>query len=1055
MLNRIIAFSLKNRLLVLAVAVILLFYGGYLALGMRVDVLPDLNKPVVTIMTEAAGLAPEEVETLVTFPIETVLNGATGVQRVRSASGIGLSVVYAEFEWGSDIYIDRQIVSEKLQLVRERLPQGVNPVMGPISSIMGEIMLVGMWSEGGATSPMDVRTSADWVVRPRLLSVAGVSQVTVMGGGVKEWQVTTTPERLRQYDVTLEELAKAVGASNVNAGGGFLLEPTREHLIRITGRVEALEELQDAVVAARTPAPVLVRNVADVRFGSPVKRGDGSVNASPAVILSIQKQPNADTVKLSAEIDRALGEIAASLPKDVKVHSSLFRQQEFIQSAIKNVEEALRDGAILVVVILFLFLWNFRTSVINLTAIPLSLIATALVFSWLGMSINTMTLGGLAVAIGELVDDSIVDVENIFRRLKENRKSPTPMPFLAVIYSASSEIRNSIVYATLVIGIVLVPLLSLAGIEGRLFAPIGISYLISLFASLLVSLTVTPVLASYLLPRAKIIEHKEDAFLLRWMKAADARLLHWTLRHPYKIIAAAAVMVVVAVFFYLRMGKEFLPAFNEGTFTVNVVANPGTSLAESNRLGNIVEGMLKGIPEVVSTSRRTGRAELDEHAEGVNYSEIDVRLKEGRPRDLIMEEMRDKLSYTAGVLVNVGQPISHRIDHLMSGVRAQIAIKIFGSDLGILRNKAQELYDGVAKIPGVKDLQVEPQVEIPQIRVRVKPEALPRYGLTKLEVAEALETALKGRAVSQILQEQRTFDLVVWFDESARNDPHVIEETLITVPGGGRIPLSEVAEVQKTTGPNTINRENVMRRIVVSCNVAGRDLAGVVGDIQAREKGLALPQGYFVQYGGQFEAQEAAMKRIYVLSIFAVLGVFMLLVKALGSWRAALQCMVNLPLAFVGGVVAVYFYGDRTLSVASLVGFITLTGIVMRNGIMMISHYVHLMKYEGEKFDEHMIIRGSLERLAPVMMTALCAMIALIPLALGKGDTGKEILHPLAIVVIGGLISSTLLDQVVTPALFFKFGRKVYEHRFDHKEEEFDEHAVPPDLLAAAKRAES
>jgi CzcA family heavy metal efflux pump len=1052
MLNRIIAFSLKNRMLVLAAAVLMLIYGGYQALHMRVDVLPDLNRPVVTIMTETPGLAPEEVETLVSFPIETVLNGATGVQRVRSASGIGLSVVYVEFEWGTDIYVDRQIVSEKLQLVRERLPAGMNPVMGPISSIMGEIMLLGMWSEDGTTSPMDVRTSADWVVRPRLLSVAGVSQVTVMGGGVKEWQVVTSPERLRQYDVTLEELTKAVGASNVNAGGGFLLAPTKEHLIRITGRVESLEEIANAVVVYRNPAPVLVKHVADVRFGSPVKRGDGSVNASPAVILSVQKQPNADTIKLSAEVDKALLEIKSSLPKDVKIHNQLFRQQEFIDAAIKNVEEALRDGGVLVVVILFLFLWNFRTSIINLTAIPLSLIATALVFSAFGMSINTMTLGGLAVAIGELVDDSIVDVENIFRRLKENRTSPAPQPFLAVIYSASSEVRNSIVYATLIIGVVLVPLLSLGGIEGRLFAPIGISYLVSLFASLVVSLTVTPVLASLLLPKAKIIEHAKDAFLLRWLKAADLPLLKVSLRHPYLIMLGALLMVGVAGHFYLKMGKEFLPAFNEGTFTVNVITNPGTSLEESNRLGVIAEKMIKETPEVETTSRRTGRAELDEHAEGVNYSEIDVRLKKGRPRGIIMDELRDKLAYMAGAMVNVGQPISHRIDHLMSGVRAQVAVKIFGADLGILRNKAQELNDAMSKISGIVDLQVEPQVEIPQLRVRIKTESLARFGLTKLEVAEALETALKGRAVSQILQEQRTFDLVVWYEESARNNPKVIEETLIHTPSGARIPLSEVAEVLKTTGPNTINRENVMRRIVVSCNVAGRDLAGVVGDIQAREKDLALPQGYFVQYGGQFEAQQAAMARIYVLSVFALLGIFMLLVKALGSWRAALQCMVNLPLAFVGGVIAIYLSGDRTLSVASLVGFITLTGIVMRNGIMMISHYVHLMKYEGEKFDEHMIIRGSLERLAPVLMTAICAIIGLVPLAIGKGETGKEILHPLAIVVIGGLISSSLLDQVVTPALFFKFGRKVYEHKFDHREEEGNEHAVPADLMAVAKR---
>lgn len=1052
MLNRIIAFSLKNRMVVLAAAAVLLGWGGYQTAQARIDVLPDLNKPTVTIMTEAPGLAPEEVETLVTFQVESALNGATGVQRVRSASGIGLSIVWVEFEWGSDIYIDRQIVAEKLQLVRERLPEGVNPVMAPISSIMGEIMLIGMWGREGGTNPMDVRTLADWVVRPRLLSVGGVSQVTVMGGEYKQYQVTTTPARLRQYDVTLEELSKAVGAANVNAGGGFLLKPTKEYLIRITGRIESLSELEDAVVTERHGAAVLVKHVADVRFGTPVKRGDGSVNASPAVILSVQKQPNADTVRLTREIDAAIAEIRKSLPSDLEVNPGLFRQQEFIESAIYNVEESIVLGGVLVIGVLFLFLMNFRTSIINVVAIPLSIVVTALVFRAFGLSINTMTLGGLAIAIGELVDDSIVDVENIFRRLKENRARPDPRPFLAVIYGASSEIRNSIVYATLIVVLVVMPLLALPGVEGRLFAPLAISYLVALFASLLVSLTVTPVLSAFLLPKAKIIEHEKDSFLLRWMKAVDARILHWTLRHPYVVLGGAGLMVAAALHFYLQTGKEFLPPFNEGTFTVNVVAAPGTALGESNRLGKLAEQLIRQVPEVEMTSRRTGRAELDEHAEGVNYSELDVRLRPGRHREVVMEEIRDKLAYMAGVLVNVGQPISHRIDHLMSGVRAQIAVKIFGPDLAVLRTKAQELNDAMAKIPGVVDLQVEPQVEIPQIRVRIKPEALTLHGLTKLEVAEALETALQGRVVSQVLQEQRTFDLLVWFEESARNNPKTIEETLVATPSGARIPLSDVAEVLQTTGPNTINRENVMRRIVVSCNVAGRDLGGVVTDIQKREKDLNLQSGYFVQYGGQFEAQEAAMKQIYFLSIFAVIGVFMLLVKALGSWRAALQCMVNLPLAFVGGVVAVYWFGDRTLSVASLVGFITLTGIVVRNGIMMISHYIHLMKYEGERFDERMIVRGSLERLAPVMMTAVTTILGLLPLAMRKGETGNEILHPLAVVVIGGLISSTLLDQIVTPALFFKFGRKVYEGRFEPGAEAYDEHGVPPDLMAEAKR---
>ncbi len=1056
MLNRIIAFSLKNRLMIIGAALIVILYGGYVISNMKVDVLPDLNRPTVTIMTEAPGLAPEEVEVLVTFPIESLMNGATNVQRVRSVSGIGLSLVFVEFDWGTDIFKDRQIVSERLILARERLPEGTEPFMTPISSIMGEIMLLGFASRDGTTPAMEIRTLAEWVVRPQLLAISGISQVTVMGGGLKEYQVITDPRRLRRYDVTLEELAHAVEASNLNTGGGFLLDDRKEHLIRILGRVESLEEIRNAVVRPSDTAPVLVRHVADVRFGTPVKRGDGSVNSKPAVIMAIQKQPGSDTLALTRSIERELESMREILPADVEIYDEIFRQEEFIDAAIANVIEALRDGAVLVVIVLFLFLWNFRTSLINLTAIPLSMITTAFVFQWFGVTINTMTLGGLAVAIGELVDDSIVDVENIFRRLRENRAKSNPKPSLVVVFSASSEIRKSIVYATLIVGVVVVPLLNLGGVEGRMFKPLAVSYILALGASLLVSVTVTPVLASYLLPRSKITAHTKDSFLLRGLKWIDAKLVRGALRHPYSVMLGASGLVVVAVLAYLQCGGEFLPPFNEGTFTVNTIAAPGTSLQESNRLGTLAENLIREIPEVASTARRTGRAELDEHAANVNYSEIDVRLKESeRPHEEVMADIRDRLAHMPGVLVNVGQPISHRIDHLLSGIRAQIAVKIFGSDLSTLRTKAQEMYDLMDGIEGVVDLQIEQQVDIPQIKIRMKPEEIQRYGLTKMEVAQALETALKGRVVSEVLEQQRVFKMVVWFAESFRNDPKIIAQTLIKTPSGARLPLSTFAEVVRTAGPNTINRENVVRRIVVQCNVQERDLAGVIADISALGDRLDLPQGYWIQYGGQFEAQQAAMKRIYILSAFAMLVVFALLIKALGSWRPALQCMVNLPLAFVGGVVAVYLYGDRTLSVASLIGFLTLTGIVMRNGIMMISHYIHLMKYEGEKFDEHMIVRGTLERLAPVMMTAVTTTLGLLPLALGAGETGKEILHPLAIVVIGGLISSTLLDQIVTPALFFKFGRKVYQHVGDEGMELEDDHEAPADLVALARRLEA
>jgi CzcA family heavy metal efflux pump len=1079
MLNRIIATALNNRALVLAGALVLFCYGSYQATQLPIDVFPDLNRPTVTIMTEAHGLAPEEVETLVTLPIESAMNGATNVLRVRSASGIGISIVWVEFAWGTDIYIDRQIVNEKLQLARSRLPQDVNPMLTPISSIMGEIMLVGMRSTGG-TDPMEVRTIADWTVRRRLLALQGISQVTVMGGELKQYQVLTSPDRLAHYDVTLDELTKAVSQSNAVSGGGFLLSKDQESLIRIVGRAMTLADIENTVVRPERPLSITVRQVADVRYGGPVPRGAGSVNGEPAIILSIQKQPCADTLTLDREIEKTLEEIQSTLPADVKIETHIFRQADFIHAAIGNVEEAIRDGALWVVVVLFLFLWNLRTSAITLVAIPLSIILTVLVFRAWGITINTMTLGGLAVAIGELVDDSIVDIENIYRRLKENRQKTNPDSPLRVIYLASSEVRGSIVYATIIVVLVVLPLFALPGLEGRLFAPLGLSYVVTLVASLAVSLTVTPVLASYLLPQTKLSEHAEDPLLLRWLKGLDRQLLHWTLRHPNKVLAAAAILVLAAVSLVTGMGGEFLPPFNEGTLTIGAQAPPSTSLEESNRLGTLIEKALLTVPEVTHVSRRTGRAELDEHAENVNFSEIDVGLVEtwqprpgvffaalraipgvarlgikqvGRSRADVLDDVRDKLTSMPGVLFNIGQPISHRLDHIMSGIRAQIAVKLYGPDLPVLRATADEIRDLMAAVPGVVDLQVEPQVDIPQVRVTVKREEAIRYGLSPGAVAESLETALQGKVVSQVLEGQRTFDLVVWFDPASRSDIDVIRSTLIGTPSGAPVALNTLADVDATTGPNTINRENVMRRIVVQANVSGRDLAGVVQEVQqavAANVQPKLPQGYFVEYGGQFEAQQQANLRLLVLGCFSVVAIFLVLVKGLGTWQAALQVMANIPLAAIGSVIAllvvnwpsaetlsaapfwqwpVIWIQATSLSVAHWVGFITLVGIVCRNGIMMISHYIHLMQHEGEEFNEQMIVRGSLERLAPVLMTALTAMIGLVPLAMGAGETGKEILHPLAIVVIGGLISSTLLDQIVTPALFFKLGRNFHDIR--------------------------
>lgn len=1101
MLNHIIAFSLKNRMLVLTAAILAASYGFYQLTQMPVDVFPDLNRPTVTIMTEASGLAPEEVEVLVTRPLEYLLNGATGVQRVRSASGIGLSIVWTEFEWGTDIYRDRQIVAEKLQLAREQLPTDANPVMAPISSIMGEIMLLGLRPENdreAAEQAMELRTLAEFTVRNRLLAVEGVSQVTVMGGLLKQYQIITSPARLAAQNVTLQELTAAAERANVIAGGGIMERDASEALIRISGQSLDLDDIEQTPILWRTPRAVLIRDVADVRFGGPIRRGDGSVwtrtkdnvVGGPSVIIAIQKQPHADTLDLDARIEEVLDQLQQDLPSDVRIERHIFKQADFINAAIHNVSEAVRDGALWVVVILFLFMWNFRVSVSSLTAMPLSILLTVVVFYWFGVTINTMTLGGIAVAIGDLVDDSIVDIENIYRRLKENRRKHRPDNALRVIFLASAEVRNSIVYATLIVTLVVMPLFFLSGLEGRIFAPLGVAYIVSLLCSLLVSLTVTPVLGSFLLPNAKFLDEKEDPFLLRWLKRAFERILRITLRHAHAVLAAVTVLVTISVISIFWMGGEFLPPFNEGTLTITLQTEPGTSLTESNRVARRAEQMILQVPEVLSVSRRTGRAELDEHAEGVNSSEIDVRLQEhsrpktglayaalrmipvahlwgfehvGRPRDEVLSDIRERITSLPSVRLNIGQPISHRLDHIMSGVRAQIAVKIFGPDLQELRSAAQDVQTAMSQIPGVVDLQIEPQVEISQLRLRVNHREAARYGLTPGDVAELLETAYKGRSVSQVLDEDRYFDLVVWYDEDSRNDPSQINQTILDTPSGRKVSLGQVVTVEETTGPNTLNRENAQRRIVVFCNVEGRDLAGVVRDIRLSldgvEKRLAdLPGSYRVEYGGQFEAQQQANTRLLLMGALSVVGVFLLLYKALESWQAAAQVLANIPLAAMGSVIALLLVNwpstealaaanwwqwpkvwveATSLSVAHWVGFITLIGIVSRNGIMMISHYLHLMRHEGEKFSEQMIIRGTLERLAPVMMTAMTTFIGLLPLLFGAGQTGKEILYPLTVVVFGGMLTSTLLDQIVTPALFYAFGKKAYagKRELDESEE--------------------
>lgn len=1020
MLNKVIQFALQQRLLVLVAAAALLIYGGIVAYRTPVDVFPDLTAPTVTVLTESHGLAPEEVESLVTLPIESAMNGTAGVFRVRSNSAIGISIVFVEFEFETDIYRARQLVTEKLQQVR--LPTGVSPpALGPISSTMGEIMEISLTST--ETSPMELRSIADWIVRPRLLGVSGVSQVMIIGGEMKQYQILIDPAKLTDYKLTVEEVVEAVTESNSNASGGFMERPNEEYLIRIRARAYSVEDLGNSVITVRDNVPILVKNIATVQEAPALKRGDGSFNGKPAVVATLQKQPNANTLELTDNIEATLASLKASLPPDVVVDTKAFRQADFINRAIGNIQASIIEGGIMVTIVLFLFLWNFRTTFISLTAIPLSLLTAILVMSYFDITINTMTLGGMAIAIGALVDDAIIDVENVFRRLKQNAHLDEPLPVLTVIYNASAEIRSSILFATLIIILVFLPLFSLGGFEGRMFAPLAFAYIISITASLIVALTVTPVLCYFLLGSSKLIEDEGDSRVVAWLKRHYRKLLDWTLKHPAKIIGVSAGLLVVALSLFFLMGREFLPPFNEGTFNINSNLPPGTSLKESNRIGQIIENVLLSVPEVVSTTRRTGRAELDEHAAGVNTSEIEVVTKESdRSHAEVTEEVRQKLAQIPGVESEVGQPISHRIDHLLSGTRAQIAIKLFGPDLATLRTKASEIRDQMSKIEGVVDLLVEPQVGVPQVQINLNREQAAALGVKAEDLAETVDTAFNGHVASQVLEEQRTYDVLIRFDDASRSSVDSIQRTLIDTPGGAKVPIAQIAEVRTDQGPNTINRENVQRRIIIQANVADRDLGSVIADVRENiDNNVSLPQGYFIQYGGQFEAQEKASTQILLLSIVAIAGIFLLLFIALKSARAAILVMANLPLALIGGVVMVFIAGG-TLSIASLVGFITLFGIATRNGIMLISHYQHLMEFEGKTFNEA-IVQGSMERLSPILMTALVTGIGLVPLALGAGEPGKEIQQPMAVVILGGIVTSTFLNMIVIPALYLKYGR--------------------------------
>lgn len=1020
-----IRFSLNNRLLVMGLAAFILVYGIFAIMHLPIDVFPDLNRPTVNIMTEAPGMAPEEVETRVTIPLEIALNGIPGVERIRSSSGIGLSVVYVEFHWGTDLYRNRQLVSEKISLAKDKIPKSINPVMGPIASIMGEIQLLGLSSENNQVSPIDLRTLADWSIRPRLLAIPGVAQVIAIGGQVRQYQIMISAEKLQRFQLSLEDVEHNLAHLSQNTTGGFLDIAAKENLIRTIGAVKTKEEILESVVGIHFGKPVVVADIAEVREGGQIKRGDGSVNGKPAVILSIQKQPGSNTIELTEKIDRVLKELKKDFPAGVILEKELFKQAYFIERAVDNVKIALRDGTILVFIVLFLFLLNFRTTAITLTAIPLSLVLTALIFKFFDISVNTMTLGGLAVAIGELVDDAIVDVENVFRRLAENKRLPNPKPALGVIYRASSEVRNSIVFATVIVILVFIPLFYLDGIEGKLFVPLGIAYIVSIISSLIVSLTVTPVLCAFLLPKSKAIFMKEGK-IVYFLKKMNRRILNYSLDNPRKILTVSLLVFGLSLASIPMMGKDFLPKFNEGTAVIGLLAEPGISLDASNKLGEMAENLILSVPEVKSVARRTGRAEMDEHAEGVHSSEIDVDFVDGgRRREIVLQDIRDKLSQIKGVYVNIGQPISHRLDHLLSGVRAQIAIKLFGSDLPTLRARAQEIHRSIQGIDGLVDLQVEQQVLVPQVKIQLLRQEAAKYGIVLGDLAANIETALKGEVVAEILEGQRNIAVYMRFDDKSRADLDLIKKTTIKIlPNGTRLPLESVADIFESTGPNIINRENSGRRIVIQANASGRDLDYIVKEIKAKiSKDVILPSGYFIELGGQFESQQRATRLILVLGFFSLLGIFFVLYGHFKTAFIPMQIMLNIPMALIGSVIAVLLSG-RIFSVATLVAFITLCGIASRNGIMMISHYLHLMKEEGETFTREMVIRGSLERLVPVLMTALTAILGLLPLVLSSGEPGKELLHPMAVVIVGGLISSTLLDMLVTPTVFFHFGKK-------------------------------
>jgi CzcA family heavy metal efflux pump len=1021
MFNWIVTTSLNNRLMVLALGLLLMIGGIWTSWQTPVDVFPDLNKPMVTVMTEAGGMAPQEVEQLISFPLETALNGMPGVTRIRSISGIGLSIVYAEFEWGSDLYRNRQLVAERIGLARERLPRDVNPIMGPVSSIMGEIMLIALPLRSpeqtpsaaplaASLTPMQAREYVDFVMRPRLLAIPGVSQVIPIGGEVRTLRVSPDSRKMAQFGVSLSQIEQAVRGFSTNAGGGFVDLNQREYLIRLTARTTQPEDLAGIAIGWRDGRPITLAQVATVGFFAGVKRGDAGYAGDSAIVISVQKQPQADSLRLTSDLEAALAELAQSLPLGFSNPQVLFRQADFIQAAISNVMHALRDGAVMVAIILFAFLLSTRTTLISLTAIPLSLAVTALIFRLLDQSINVMTLGGLAIAIGELVDDAVVDVENILRRLRQARSDGSKTSIIEIVRQSSLEVRSGIIYATAIVILVFMPLFALPGIEGRLFTPLGIAYIVSILASMFVSMTVTPVMSYYLLPGLSVKQHVDSAMVAA-LKRMNTRLIVWALPYTNQLFLIALVAVAIASTSLAFFPRSFLPAFNEGTFVLSLNMQPGTSLRESNQIGAMVEQILMEVPEVRQVGRRTGRAELDEHAEGVHVSEIDIDITPSeRSRTVILADIRSRL-VGLPFQFTIGQPISHRLDHLLSGVRAQIAIKVYGDDLESLRSISEQLRSALKGVSGLTDLSVEKQTLIPQIQVRLDYQRLAQVGLPPGEAIRALKSMTDGAHVAQVIDGNRRFDVVLRLPDSERTAVDLAQVFIDT----------SVGRIEESDGPNQIGRENSRRRMIVFANSEGRNMADVITDIRNVMKTQILPRGYHLSLEGQFQAQEKATEWISLLSVCSLTMIFVVLYSRYRSTTLALIIMSNIPLALVGSVIAMAI-ANVELSVASMVGFITLAGISTRNGILKISHYINLCRFEGEQFNRSLIIRGSLERLTPVLMTACVAAFALTPLLLASDAPGKEILHPVAVVIFGGLISSTILDTLLTPLLYLRFG---------------------------------